>query len=152
MLLRSESRWGTSSSKERVSHCFLNVSGNFRVQWSRLTDVLIAKRSNQLLKSVSNSLELWLGDMVVINEISGDWFRGYKVDQPDKLGIFPKCYIHLKPQRNASTSLQEQYRSLAYCVILGFLIETTSQDSEDHRRSSVQRDGVVKIPREDVRV
>ena len=51
------------------------------------------------LKSYPSALELWLGDMVVINEISGDWFRGYKVDEPDRLGIFPKCFIHLKPQR-----------------------------------------------------
>ena len=41
-------------------------------------------------------LELCLGDNVVITEQRGDWCRGYKVDQPAKVGIFPSCYVHLK--------------------------------------------------------
>ena len=41
-------------------------------------------------------LELCLGDNVVITEQRGDWSRGYKVDQPGKVGIFPSCYVHLK--------------------------------------------------------
>ena len=52
-------------------------------------------------------LELCLGDNVVIMEQKGDWCRGYRVDVPAKVGLFPACYVHVKQQPSKCRLLEE---------------------------------------------
>ena len=36
--------------------------------------------------------------LIVLNFL--DWYRGFLVDKPNKLGIFPKCYVKIYNPQN----------------------------------------------------
>lgn len=42
---------------------------------------------------VSDSLELMQDDLIEITEECSNWYRGFKVDQPDVIGILPKSSV-----------------------------------------------------------
>ncbi|XP_065319785.1 uncharacterized protein LOC135927606 isoform X2 [Gordionus sp. m RMFG-2023] len=52
------------------------------------------------------SLKLWRGDLIKIIESNQDWFRGNKLNDENKIGVFPKSFIMINDKkRNNDSSL-----------------------------------------------
>lgn len=49
---------------------------------------------------VKDSLELMQGDLIVITEECSNWFRGFKVEQPNVIGILPRASVYFEDTTN----------------------------------------------------
>jgi hypothetical protein len=78
-------------------------------------------------------LELWLGDPVVIVEENGDWLKGYHINQPNNIGIFPACYVHRKLDRK-SKIVEEAIVAVDEWVKLYLKVFQQKQNEEVTRR------------------
>lgn len=77
-----------------LSHC-IKPDKKFFYDSSTKNILLLAAKHNWDGK-VKYGLELMFGDRIEIIEECSNWYRGFKVEKPDVIGIFPKSYVHLK--------------------------------------------------------
>lgn len=56
---------------------------------------------------MKDSLELMQGDLIEITKECSNWYRGFKVDQPNVIGILPRSSVYLKDTTNTDSFSHE---------------------------------------------
>ncbi|KAF7634190.1 hypothetical protein Mgra_00006368 [Meloidogyne graminicola] len=75
---------------------FLNPSTSTEDNENKISKKDLLKNTENSQKISINFLNFWIGDFVKIISFNGEWCFGYRLEEPEKQGIFPFSYRGIK--------------------------------------------------------
>ncbi|KAL7071273.1 hypothetical protein ACQ4LE_009467 [Meloidogyne hapla] len=80
-----------NNSKNQLKQKIHIVKCNFSSPSKSLEDNQNLKEN--LKNNKINFLNLWIGDLIKIISFNGEWCFGYRLEEPEKRGIFPSIFV-----------------------------------------------------------